>query len=132
MTAVPLLMGEDELESWGSNNYHTYLRLPAGYDASQLEARFPDFLPAKVKVSDLRDMDEHRKAIEEKMKMAMHEMQQEMARLQAQLAEARAGLDAEGAKRVDLAGDIENFRRSLRKLQADFAALEARVKENAD
>jgi putative ABC transport system permease protein len=33
-----------ESESWGSNNYHTYLLLPAGYDPKLLEAGFPGFL----------------------------------------------------------------------------------------
>ncbi len=42
--AIPLMMGPDELESWGSNNYYTYLRLPAGYEPEQLESRFNDFL----------------------------------------------------------------------------------------
>jgi putative ABC transport system permease protein len=44
IAAIPLMMGPDELESWGSNNYYTYLRLPPGYDADDLESRFPDFL----------------------------------------------------------------------------------------
>jgi len=44
MAAVPLMMGEGELESWGSNNYYTYARLPEGYDPADLEAQFNDFL----------------------------------------------------------------------------------------
>jgi putative ABC transport system permease protein len=44
IAAVPLLMGPEELESWGSNNYYTYLRLPAGFDPADLEARFNEFL----------------------------------------------------------------------------------------
>lgn len=44
MDAVPLMMGPEELESWGSNNYYTYARLPAGYDPANLEAQFNDFL----------------------------------------------------------------------------------------
>lgn len=44
MEAVPLLMGPDEMQNWGSNNYYTYLRLPAGYDPDQLSSRFPTFL----------------------------------------------------------------------------------------
>ncbi|MGI9261217.1 MAG: ABC transporter permease [Woeseiaceae bacterium] len=44
MAAVPLMMGESELESWGSNNYYTYIRLPEGYDPADLEAQFNDFL----------------------------------------------------------------------------------------
>lgn len=42
--AIPLMMGPSELESWGSNNYYTYVRLPAGYDPAALEAQFNDFL----------------------------------------------------------------------------------------
>jgi putative ABC transport system permease protein len=44
MEAIPLMMGEGELESWGSNNYYTYARLPEGYDPADLEAQFNDFL----------------------------------------------------------------------------------------
>jgi putative ABC transport system permease protein len=44
MAAVPLLMGPQELESWGSNNYYTYIRLLAGYDPDNLESQFNDFL----------------------------------------------------------------------------------------
>ena len=42
--AIPLMMGPDELESWGSNNYYTYARLPEGYDPANLESQFNDFL----------------------------------------------------------------------------------------
>ena len=41
---VPMLMGPNALESWGSNNYYTYLRLPEGYNADDLEAKFVDFI----------------------------------------------------------------------------------------
>jgi putative ABC transport system permease protein len=44
MLAVPLMMGPEQMESWGSNNYYTYIRLPEGYDADALEGRFPAFL----------------------------------------------------------------------------------------
>jgi putative ABC transport system permease protein len=44
IAAIPLMMGPGELESWGSNNYYTYLRLPEGYDPQDLESRFTDFL----------------------------------------------------------------------------------------
>ena len=44
ISAIPLMMGPDELESWGSNNYYTYVRLPEGYDPANLEAQFNDFL----------------------------------------------------------------------------------------
>ena len=42
--AIPLMLGPEELESWGSNNYYTYIRLPAVYDPADLEAQFNDFL----------------------------------------------------------------------------------------
>ena len=42
--AIPLMMGPQELESWGSNNYYTYIRLRSGYDPAELEAQFNDFL----------------------------------------------------------------------------------------
>ena len=41
---VPMLNGEGALESWGSNNYYTYLRLPEGYNPDDLEAKFEDFI----------------------------------------------------------------------------------------
>ena len=44
VAAIPVMMGPDELESWGSNNYYTYVRLPEGYNPRDLEARFPAFL----------------------------------------------------------------------------------------
>jgi putative ABC transport system permease protein len=44
MAAIPMIMGADELESWGSNNYYTYARLPEGFDPADLEAKFNDFL----------------------------------------------------------------------------------------
>ena len=44
MSAVPLLLGPEQMENWGSNNYYTYIKLPADDDPAELEARFPDFL----------------------------------------------------------------------------------------
>lgn len=44
MAIVPMILGPRELESWGSNNYYTYLRLPEGYDPAELEGQFNDFL----------------------------------------------------------------------------------------
>jgi putative ABC transport system permease protein len=44
MLAVPNIMGPNALQSWGSNNYYTYIRLPAATDPAALAARFPDFL----------------------------------------------------------------------------------------
>jgi len=44
MAAVPMMMGPEQMENWGSNNYYTYLRLPEGYDPEDLSSRFPQFL----------------------------------------------------------------------------------------
>ncbi len=44
LETVTLLLGEDEMQDWGSNNYYTYLKLPEGYDYRDLEARFHDFM----------------------------------------------------------------------------------------
>jgi putative ABC transport system permease protein len=44
MDAVPLMLGPEALESWGSNNYFTYIRLPDGYDPANLDTQFNDFL----------------------------------------------------------------------------------------
>lgn len=41
---VPMLLGQQELLSWGSNNYYTYLRLPQGHDPASLAGQFEDFL----------------------------------------------------------------------------------------
>ena len=42
--AVPLMLGPEALQSWGSNNYFTYLRLPGAYDPETLSSRFEAFL----------------------------------------------------------------------------------------
>jgi putative ABC transport system permease protein len=44
MEAIPLMLGPNALDSWGSNNYFTYIRLPEGYDPYNLESQFNDFL----------------------------------------------------------------------------------------
>lgn len=44
INVIPMLMGPDELESWSSNNYYTYLRLPESYNPADLEAKFEDFI----------------------------------------------------------------------------------------
>ncbi|MDX1480617.1 MAG: ABC transporter permease [Woeseiaceae bacterium] len=44
ISIVPMLLGPDALENWGSNNYYTYIRLPEGYDYRKLEERLPEFL----------------------------------------------------------------------------------------
>ena len=41
---IPMLMGPDALESWGSNNYYTYVRLAEGFNPDDLEAKFEDFI----------------------------------------------------------------------------------------
>lgn len=43
-TLIPSFMGANELESWGSNNYYTYLRLREGTDYRDLEAQLPAFM----------------------------------------------------------------------------------------
>ena len=43
-TALPILMGPNAMENWGSNNYYTYLRLPPDYDVTALTDRFAGFL----------------------------------------------------------------------------------------
>jgi len=35
--------GPDFLVNWAYNSFHTYLRMPAGYDIADLEAQLPDF-----------------------------------------------------------------------------------------
>ncbi len=44
MAAIPIMLGPNALDSWGSNNYFTYIRLPEGYDPANLESQFNDFL----------------------------------------------------------------------------------------
>ncbi|MEM8816625.1 MAG: ABC transporter permease [Pseudomonadota bacterium] len=44
ISVIPLMMGPDALERWGSNNYYTYLRLEPGFDPDELEAKFVDFI----------------------------------------------------------------------------------------
>ncbi len=38
------IVGDEELRSWSSNNYATYLLMPPGYDIGRLEARLDDFM----------------------------------------------------------------------------------------
>ncbi|MCB0312443.1 MAG: hypothetical protein KDH84_04120, partial [Calditrichaeota bacterium] len=33
-----------DLQSWGSNNYSTYLLLPAGMEIAKIAAQIPDFI----------------------------------------------------------------------------------------
>lgn len=44
MKGLEQIWGPDEFESWGSNNYATYLLLPENYDHKYLLAQFPDFI----------------------------------------------------------------------------------------
>ncbi len=44
LKAIEAMYGRDEFRSWGSNNYATYLLMPAGYPMERLQARFPAFL----------------------------------------------------------------------------------------
>lgn len=44
LNTIPLIYGEEELNSWGSNNYHTYIRLKPGENIESLESQFPDFI----------------------------------------------------------------------------------------
>ena len=37
------IYGQSFLENWGRNMFHTYVRLPEGYDIANLEAQLPDF-----------------------------------------------------------------------------------------
>ncbi|MCH5374271.1 MAG: ABC transporter permease, partial [Planctomycetes bacterium] len=41
---IPIMMGADAMDDWGSNNYFTYLRLPVGYDPGDMTSRFEDFI----------------------------------------------------------------------------------------
>ena len=41
---IPIMMGADAMDDWGSNNYFTYLRLPAGYDPGDMTSRFEEFI----------------------------------------------------------------------------------------
>jgi putative ABC transport system permease protein len=44
LSTLRQLYGQREFESWGSNNYATYLLLPEGYDIERLAAQTPAFL----------------------------------------------------------------------------------------
>ncbi|MFQ5649842.1 MAG: ABC transporter permease [bacterium] len=44
MKALELAFGDDEFQSWGSNNYATYLLLPQDLPPEEVEAHFPAFL----------------------------------------------------------------------------------------
>ena len=46
---------ENLMGNWGSNNYATYILLQEGFDASELEAQFPDFLNRHIQ-SDNQDI----------------------------------------------------------------------------
>ena len=44
MAAIPLMMGPEELENWGSNNYYTYFRLQEGASPDAIVEQFPEFM----------------------------------------------------------------------------------------
>jgi putative ABC transport system permease protein len=44
LSSMAATFGEGFLENWGSNNFHTYVLTPKGYDIARLEAQLPDFL----------------------------------------------------------------------------------------
>ena len=44
LSSMAMAFGESFLENWGSNNFHTYVLTPEGYDIADLEAQMPDFL----------------------------------------------------------------------------------------
>jgi len=44
LSSMAMAFGEDFLDNWGSNNFHTYVLTPEGYDIADLEAQIPDFL----------------------------------------------------------------------------------------
>ena len=48
LSSMAAVYGEDFLENWGSNNFHTYVLAPVGYDIAELEAQIPDFLTRHV------------------------------------------------------------------------------------
>jgi putative ABC transport system permease protein len=60
------IVGPDEMQNWSSNNYATYLLLPAGYAISRLESRLDDFVDrhmspgmsaeTKLELQPLRDI----------------------------------------------------------------------------
>lgn len=44
MKALELAFGDDEFQSWGSNNYSTYLLLPEHLSATEMSQRLPGFI----------------------------------------------------------------------------------------
>ena len=48
LSSMVAVYGEGFLQSWGSNNFHTYVLTPAGYDIAELETQIPDFLTRHV------------------------------------------------------------------------------------
>jgi putative ABC transport system permease protein len=48
LSTIPQVFGESFLESWASNNFHTYILTPDGYDIAGFEAQLPDFLVRHV------------------------------------------------------------------------------------
>jgi putative ABC transport system permease protein len=48
LSTIAQVFGAEFLENWGSNNFHTYILTPEGYDIAQFEARIPDFLTRHI------------------------------------------------------------------------------------
>ena len=44
LSTLPPMVGQGFLNDWGSNNFHTYVKLREGADIQELETRFPDFM----------------------------------------------------------------------------------------
>jgi len=44
LSSMAVAFGDGFLENWGSNNFHTYVLTPQGYDIADLETQIPDFL----------------------------------------------------------------------------------------
>lgn len=48
LSTIPQVFGAEFLERWSSNNFHTYILTPDGYDIANFEAQLPDFLVRHV------------------------------------------------------------------------------------
>ncbi len=55
MLVLENFFGQREFQSWGSNNYATYLLLPPNYDKSQLEGKFPEFMDRHLTAAIIRN-----------------------------------------------------------------------------
>jgi len=48
LSSMAVAFGDSFLENWGSNNFHTYVLTPQGYNIANLEAQIPDFLTRHI------------------------------------------------------------------------------------